>query len=196
MCKFLQPSPNPARRLPPSSIVRERECKLVVCVTSFHATQPLVITASVHRSCLIPAVSQYIRSCPFVLSPQHANVLQWRTTSVCTSASVFLSFSSSAHPSPSLSCQHIILLYSIHAHTTSTYSFLHDVGYFSHLRRLYIILSSVFYIANLVTHLTHTLRTKDALKDLLRSFRGYRTLFGASGDPYKECLKGPHATVL
>ena len=80
MCKFLQPSPNPVRRLPPPSIVRERECKLVVCVTSFHATQPLVITASVHRSCLISAVSQYIRSCPFALSPLHAHVLQWRTT--------------------------------------------------------------------------------------------------------------------
>ena len=38
-----------------------------------------------------------------------------------TSASVFLSFFSPAPPSPSLSCPQIPLLFSVHAHTTSTY---------------------------------------------------------------------------
>ena len=38
-----------------------------------------------------------------------------------TSALVFLSFFSLAPPSPSLSCLCIVLLFSIHAHTTSTY---------------------------------------------------------------------------
>ena len=38
-----------------------------------------------------------------------------------TSSSVFLSFFSPAPPSPSLSCPHILLLFSIRAHTTSTY---------------------------------------------------------------------------
>ena len=38
-----------------------------------------------------------------------------------TSASAFLSFFSPAPPSPSLYCLRILLLFSIHAHTTSTY---------------------------------------------------------------------------
>ena len=156
MCKFLQPSPNPARRLLPPSIVRERECKLVVCVTSFHATQPLVITASVHRSCLISAVSQYIRSCSFALSPQHANVLQWRTTMHVRFGLPLLLFLDTSITSTLLPTHYYSLLNTCMPIPLQP-SFLHDLGYFSHLRRLYIILSSVFYISNFVTQLTHTL---------------------------------------
>ena len=50
-----------------------------------------------------------------------------------TCASDFLSFSSTAPLSPSLSCPHILLLISIHDHTTSNY-FHALFGYFSHLR--------------------------------------------------------------
>ena len=51
-----------------------------------------------------------------------------------TSALVFLSLFYPAPPSPSLSCLRIRLLFSIHAHTTSTYFPVHFLWYFSHLR--------------------------------------------------------------
>ena len=53
-----------------------------------------------------------------------------------TSAMVFLSFFYPAPPSPSLTCPHILHIFSMHAHTTSTYfhCFKHFIRYSSHHR--------------------------------------------------------------
>ena len=63
-----------------------------------------------------------------VISPTSAS---WCYPTTCVSD--ILSFSSTAPLSPTLSCPHILLLFSIHAHATSNY-FHALFGYFCHLR--------------------------------------------------------------
>ena len=74
---------------------------------------------------------QLIRQCVSTLTVISPTMGSWCYQT--TGASDFLSFSSTAPLSPSLSCPQILLLISIHDYTTSNY-FHALFGYFSHLR--------------------------------------------------------------
>ena len=113
--------------------VCERDVRILQCGYSWRNTRAIIVTwtENVFLSHFMGVGVSYetLAVNPLtVLSPTSGS---WCYPTTC--ASDFLSFSSTAPLSPSLSCPHILLLISIHDHTTSNY-FHALFWYFSHLR--------------------------------------------------------------
>ena len=89
---------------------------LILLLLLLHISPPL---CGVDVSCETPPSRPVLHVLPWQFSLSLTSRSWWYPT---TSASAFLSFFSPAPPSPSLSCLRICLLFSIHAHTISTYS--------------------------------------------------------------------------